>query len=411
MNSIIGNTGRLALSIGVVMLTSTSASAYEASRLSSEWLTQQINKHPDIISANENMNAVFSSVKDAKLPLYNPELASEFERGGANNKFTVGVNQTVDWWDKRSLNTRQADFRAIKATKQFEYLVQQKLAQALSALIMWQSTTHKAQLAFAQERQLDTLLEIVSKRQKAGDLGQVDVQLAYLNQSQLLNESAKVQAQLKQATATLNELLPDWTPSMAMLSADGFGISNTALSDEQIEQHPLIAQARAQWKVEQTQANQASLAAKADPTFGVNVGKNAGDNVIGLSFSMPLNVRNNYDDRVAMFRQQANAAQANYHAVFRQQKFQIKANTDILHSNKRYLARWQQLMNGRAETSANVLQKQWEIGDFNTADYLMALQQRTQGLYAGIELKTTFRISEVEWLLSAGKIDQALKLL
>jgi len=42
-----------------------------------------------------------------------------------------------------------------------------------------------------------------------------------------------------------------------------------------------------------------------------------------------------------------------------------------------------------------------------TGDYLLALQQRVTGLYAGIDLHTQFKLSEVAWLLSVGQISSA----
>ena len=122
---------------------------------------------------------------------------------------------------------------------------------------------------------------------------------------------------------------------------------------------------------------------------------------------MPLNVRNNYSDHVTAAQKKALSAQASFHSAFRKQKYLVQANTDSLISTRGYLQRWQKLMAGRGDRSAQLLNKQWRAGDINTSQYLLALQQRTDGLYAGIELQTQFNLSEVNWLLSVGQIRAA----
>ena len=67
-----------------------------AQTTSTSWLSMQINKHPDIIAAKEEMNAVFSNAEGNKQPLYNPELETGYEREGDANNYSIGINQTID---------------------------------------------------------------------------------------------------------------------------------------------------------------------------------------------------------------------------------------------------------------------------------------------------------------------------
>jgi len=399
----------VALFAGLSMTMSVNSFSSENSYLSNTWLNSQINKHPDIVSANESMKAVFSKAKGDKLPLYNPELSTGYEREGSANNFSFGVNQTIDLWDKQEVRAVQGNYRLTAASKRFSYTFEEKTAQALQALINWQSAKNKAKLAFEQEQQLEVLLKIVTKRQEAGDLGQVDAELTFLNLSQLLNQTAQIQVKLKQAKAKVMELLPDWTATTQVYPELGLGVSNFIVSPEWISQHSLVLEAKAQWEIQKSEAQYALLETKADPTIGLSAGKNNRDNVVGVTFSMPLNIRNDYSANAKAENQQAISAEARFRAVFRKQKFLIQANTDSLVSNKRYLERWLKLMRGRGENSAKLLQEQWQVGYLNTSDYLLALQQRAQGLYAGIELQTQFKLSEVEWLLSVGQISVATK--
>ncbi len=378
-----------------------------AQTTSTSWLSMQINKHPDIIAAKEEMNAVFSNAEGNKQPLYNPELETGYEREGDANNYSIGINQTIDLWDKRESKEQQANFSLTQASKHFDFLVQEKTAQALQALVTWQAAKKQAVIAQEQEKQLETLLDIVKDRQKAGDLGQVDAELTFLSLSQMLNVTAKVQVQLKQAEAQTKELLRDWTPDKEVIPAQGLTITNYQLSPQWLEQHPLVLAAKAQWKITRSEAQLALLETKADPTIGINAGKNDRENVLGVTFSMPLNIRNNYSAQARAANQQAIAAEENFRSVMRKQRFAIQSSTDTLITYQKNYQRWQQLMDGRGKRSGDLLQKQWQSGDVSTTEYLLALQQRAEGLNAGIELQSQFQLSQIDWLLQVGQIKAA----
>jgi len=395
----------LCVSMSLAILINTQS--VNAQTTSTSWLSMQINKHPDIIAAKEEMNAVFSNAEGNKQPLYNPELETGYEREGDANNYSIGINQTIDWWDKRETKEQQANFSLTQASKHFDFLVQEKTAQALQALVTWQAAKKQAVIAQEQEKQLETLLDIVKDRQKAGDLGQVDAELAFLSLSQMLNVTAKAQVQLKQAEAKTKELLRDWTPDKEVIPAQGLTITNYQLSPQWFEQHPLVLAAKAQWQITKSEAQLALLETKADPTLGINAGKNVQENVLGVTFSMPLNIRNNYSAQARAANQQAIAAEANFRSVMRKQQFAIQSSTDTLITYQKNYQRWQQLMAGRGKRSGDLLQKQWQSGDVSTTEYLLALQQRAEGLNAGIELQSQFQLSQIDWLLQVGQIKAA----
>lgn len=397
------------LCAGLSLSFSINTFAFEATELTNKWLTEQLSKHPDIIAANESMNAVFSKTAGSNQPLYNPELTTGYEREGDGNNFVIGINQTIDLWDKKENRIEQRNYSLTAASKRFTYTVEKKTAQALQALIKWQAAKNRSQLAFQQEKELEILLDIVIARKNAGDLGQVDAELTFLNLSQLLGKTAQVQAEFKVIQSQVKELLPDWTPETQSYPVEGLGVTNLQVSEQWISEHPVVLEAKALWQIKKAEAQYALLETKADPTIGLSAGKNDRENIVGVTFSMPLNIRNDYSSNAKAANQQANSEEANFQSIYRKQKYIVKASTDSLISNKKYLNRWLKLMNGRAESSAQLLQKQWQLGDLNTSQYLLALQQRAEGLYAGIELQAQFKLSEVEWLLNVGQLIFATK--
>ena len=87
------------------------------------WFVTQIEQHPDVIAAKENMNSVFSTAENLEQPLYNPELETEYEREEESNNYRIGFSQTVDWWDKRGVRRQQAIFNRSTAMQAFQVRV------------------------------------------------------------------------------------------------------------------------------------------------------------------------------------------------------------------------------------------------------------------------------------------------
>jgi outer membrane protein TolC len=387
-----------------VLCAATSDSSWEF------WLQNQIGQHPEVIAAKERMNAVISMSEGRERPLYNPELETEYEREGEDNNYRIGVNQTIDLWDKRGARKQQARFTRSAAQQAFALVLQQKTAEAMQALIEWQAVSQQAELAQKQESHMDTLLNLVKERQLAGDLGQLDAELTYFSLSQRLKETAQTLAGLRKAEARLRELLPDWSPERAQIPAEFWSADNInqTPADQWQDDYPAVMAAKAEWDALQQGSELARREAKADPTFGINAGESGEESVVGLTFSIPLHFRNNFSSEVQAASQNAASAKAQYRATRRKQQFAIAAAQAALQEYQQRFERWQNLMQGRGERSGQLLEKQWRSGDMSTTEYLLAMQQRSEGLIAGIELRTLFHSARVDWLLQTGQLNTTL---
>ncbi len=390
-------------------ITAASAEGETADTSWSYWFRSQMNKHPDIIAAKERMYAALSIADSLERPLYNPEIETGYEREGRDNNYNIGVRQRLDWWGKRDTRKQQAGFGRIAARKAYELILQQKSAEALQALVEWNVARQESVLALEQEQQLTTLLDLVRGRQKSGDIGQVDVEMAFLGLSQKLNNAARAQARIKQAEARLQELLPGWSTARAEIPQDlwTLGASQADMA-RWVDQHPSVAAARAEWQVMKKRAALARLKGKAEPTVGLSAGKSTGNTIVGVTLSIPLNVRNNFSAEARAAGKQALAAEAGYRAVRRKQQAAVRSSMAALEEYRKRYQRWRSLMQGRAESSGRLLEKQWQHGDLGTTEYLLALQQRSEGLVAGIELHSRFQAARIEWLLQSGQMEHAL---
>ena len=262
------------------------------------------------------------------------------------------------------------------------------------------------QLLSEREEQLQTLVGIVEDKRKAGLLEPLDAELVYLNLSQIFSEISESQIALKNAEVNVQELLPDWTPNTTNLFSFTFGATSYSFNSQWVEEHPKVKLARAKWKGQQSKAQLTTMESKANPTIGVSAGKSGDEDLVGVTFSMPLNIRNNYTDNVKAAYSEAIAAEANFQSVYRKQSFEAKANYESLNVSRKYYEQWQKLTKGRLDSSENLLNKRWQAGDINTSDYLLALNQRAEGLHAGIRLENQFKLAEISFILSMGQLSK-----
>uniref|UniRef100_UPI0040539BB4 TolC family protein n=1 Tax=Pseudomonas sp. TaxID=306 RepID=UPI0040539BB4 len=282
-----------------------------------------------------------------------------------------------------------------------------KTAEALSALVEWRSASRAATIAQAQQEQLNTLLELVEKRQQAGDLGSIDAELTFLSLSQQLAQVAEVEVILQKAETRVRELLPQWTPERGSLPKDFWPTQLDSVTDLDLRQHPAVASAHARWQSFNEEAEATRRSAKAEPTLGLNAGRDEGANVVGLSISIPLNVRNNFSAETHAAERTALEAEARFQAIYRKQRFNWQAAQAAWQRYEQQYRRWQTVAQGRVESSAALLEQQWRSGDLATTDYLLALNQRAESLLAGILLEKQTRLALTEVLLQSGRLMSA----
>lgn len=369
------------------------------------WLTSQIQQHPDVIAAREQWLGANASADAAEQPIYNPELSAELERNGDEDNYLVGVEQTIDWWDKRGAKRQQASHLRTAAKALYRQQLLDKTAEALDALLEWHFANRAAVVAQAQQQQLNTLLELVEKRQQAGDLSSIDAELTFLSLSQQLLQVAEVEVALQKAQIRVHELLPEWSPERGGIPDDFWPSRSDSVTDQELLKHPAVASAYDNWQSFKEEAEVEKRAAKAEPTVGVNAGRDGDENVVGLTFSIPLNVRNNFNAETRAAESKALEAEARFQAFFRKQRFNWQAAHNTWQRYAQQYRRWQTVAQGRVENSAELLERQWRSGDLSTSNYLLALNQRAESLLAGIELEKQTQHALTEVLQQSGRLN------
>lgn len=368
------------------------------------WLREKIQQHPAVIAAKERWLSAEAGSQALEQPLYNPELSTELERNGNYDNYRVGINQTIDWWDKRGARENQASFLRAAAKARYQQVLLDKTAEALMAQAQWQAASKAQALISEQQTQLDALLSLVEKRKQAGDLGSIDAELTFLSLSTQMTQIAEIEANLQKTESKVRELLPGWTPELNPVPESFWAKSDALDTKPDLLKLPLIASARSHWQALDEAAEATRRNAKAEPTIGINAGRDGDENVVGLSFSIPINVRNNYSAETRAAKREALEAEAQFRAIYRKQEFNWKAAHAAWQRFNQQYQRWQSQVLKRIQHSEALLKRQWLSGDLSTADYLLALNQRSESLLAGITLEKQTRLELIELLLASGQL-------
>lgn len=373
-----------------------------------QWLDQQLRQHPAMTAAERLRDAGDAEADDLSRPRYNPDLTSQYEREGDANNYRIGLSQTIDVWGKRRGAEHVAQATRDSAALVYAERWAQRRTDALQALVAWRAAAQRAELAAEQEQQLGTLLSDIERRRQVGDLGAADSALATLSSARVLADTAAVQAELGRSEMALQALLPAFSPTAPVPIPDALWSLPAGEHASAPPQHPRLLAARAQWQQLQQLAQQARREYRADPTVGLNAGRSGDDSVIGVELSIPLNLRDRYSARQRLADQQALAAEADYQSLERELQFAAAAAASARDRYRERLDQWQQRVAAPLARSATLLHRQWQQGDLSTADYLQALQQRREGLQAGIELEAAWHTAYLDWLRDSGQLDAAL---
>ncbi len=360
--------------------------------------------NPAIQAGQSALEAAKLRKKSANQAIYNPEVEVDVERTDINT-LSIGVSQAIDWGNKRGASTNKADAEIQIAQAQLQ---QQKMDVAeaiLVALSNLQSVNNLQKLAEQRVNLMQEFVDNTEKREQAGDVGLQDVALARVALSEAKMQyanSAALQARYKaELQAAANIMLNQWPelsqepPSpVADFDAEAF-----------IQQLPNIKSLMAQLVAARSNIDLSKAETKADPSFGVRGGMDGNNALLGLSFSMPLYVRNTYRANVEVANQEALQVEQTLLYAARQ------AQAHISGSHQRYKLTydawqsWKKNGLNSLNEQLELIQTIWKSGEMSTADYLVQAKQNVDAQETAVELAAQMWEAWIEWLVASGQIE------
>jgi len=365
--------------------------------------------HPSYRATEAQLTAARARLDAAGQPLYNPEVELASDDEGPDRTTTAGLNLTLDLSGKRRVRRDAAAARVDQATAEAR-LRRRNFAQQWFA--SWAELRSATERAATGERRLALMTRFADLAQKqfaADDISGLERDLAQLardeaqaEQSQLLADQAEAQARFR----TLNgspDLPATLTPPTSTLpppQADAARIEE--LPDWQVAQAAATAAER-----EVTVARRNRIA---DPTVGVRGGRvdygGINDNVVGVSISVPLFVRNSYRAEVVAAQADAEVAAADVERVRSELEADRQRAIDSYAATQSTWTRWQASRGTDVERRTALLERLWREGELSTADYLQQLKQTLDTQLAGAELEARVWRSYTDYLAATGQLER-----
>ncbi len=358
-----------------------------------------------MLAAQANADAAQAQGRAAQAPLHNPELELGAARASANT-FSAGVNQTLDWSDKRGSRAALADQQLQAARAELDGARQTLAAEALAALARYHGARAAVTLAEKRLELLQRFMQVAVRRFDAGDIGRADADLARLAFSQARIRQAHARTALldaEQSLRALHQQVPTAWPALDV-ALPTLVMPQGAELEQLLLHTPELRAAQARMEAARGNIELAERERRADPTVGVRGGRDGSDTLVGLSLTIPLNVRNSHLAEVDVARAQALAAEYERNALYRQARARLAG--DVARYRIVFDA-WEEWRRDGGVTLGErtaLLNQVWESGEISASDYLVQLQETLDTETDAADLRGKAWAAWSEWLAASGQI-------
>lgn len=368
-----------------------------------------IDANPQVNAARAALDASVALEGAAGRPLYNPELEIEAEDADSETR-ALGISQTLDWGGKRKARTAVAESERRSVEAEYLAVRWQVTADLLSALASYQTESDRSALATVRSGTMQDFAELAEQRFDAGDISQIEVDLAVL---------AFTDARIKQATASANV-----AEAKQAVSSLAVGSPPAEWPAIQTELPPLtIAPSEASdlvMSLPHVRAAQLRVVAAAarvdlrqrerrlDPTLTLRGGTEDDETLVGLNVTIPLPVRNRFTYEVTAASAERRQAQQEAANVSRQAYARFQGAQERYQLSRAAWEDWQRTGGVSLQRQTDLLWRLWEAGELSTTEFLVQIQQTLDTRESALELRAALWRAWFEWLTASGQIESWL---
>lgn len=368
-----------------------------------------LENHPEVLAVQSELEASQARERAADRPLYNPDLEVEYEDAGDVTTTTLGLSQSIDWGDKREARTRVAALERERVAAELAGIRQKLAAELLAALADYHTAAELTALAEQRRTLMQRFLELTEQRRQEGDLGQVALDLARLAYTEANLQRARLVGTQAQAEQALLAVVGDWQGDWPVLPATPTSLSlDTRQIDTLLEQLPALRAARARIAIARATVELHRRERKADPTIGLRGGREESDNLIGLSLSIPLFVRNNFSAEVDAANAEAIQIEQSAQNGYRRSRAELVSTARRFELSRQAWDDWLRTGQSSLESQTQLLERLWRVGELSTAEYLVQLKQTLDTRTAATELRGSLWQAWFDWLAASGKTESWL---
>ena len=376
----------------------------------SGWIDEILAENPDVQAAQAAVDAAGWRLRAADQPLFNPELEFDYENSEVDTT-TGGISQTIDWADKRGAHTVVAESERAAAITELRARRQSLAADLLRSLADWHAADAIARVSEKQSELMMRFAHLTEQRQQAGDLGQVELDLAHLAAADAAFQQSNANENLIRTRQAVTALSGDTSSKWPAL--DG---SLPDLDPRRLDVDHLLAE------LPELQATMARVAAaraavqlsirekRPDPTLGIRAGKEDSDTLIGITLSVPLYVRNSFRAEVDVANAEWLQAEQEAASLRQQARADLMAAAEVYRMAQRTWNNWEAAGAPRLSQRTELLGRLWQAGELNTTDYLVQLKQALETEVSATEQHGRMWRAWADWLSASGQVMRWLNL-
>jgi len=376
----------------------------------SGWINKVIAQNPAMQAAQAAVDAAGGRVRAADQPLFNPELEFEYENSEVDTT-AGGLSQTLDWADKRGARTAVAGFEQAAATAELQSIRQALATGLLQALADWHTASAVNRVSEQQTTLMTRFARLAERRRKVGDLNQVELDLAHLVAAEAAFEQANAGVDLIRAHQTVTALTGSDSPGWPPLNGQLPDVDPQHVDvDRLLNDLPLIHAGLAQVSAARAAVELRVREKKPDPAFGFRIGKEDSDTLTGLTFSVPLYVRNTFSAEIDVANASLIQTERELINLRQQSRASLTATSRIYQTSRLAWKTWEASGAPRLSQRTDLLDRLWQAGELGTTDYLVQLKQALDTEVSAIEQHGRVWQAWANWLAASGQVDRWLNL-
>lgn len=370
-----------------------------------QFVLSVVEANPRVQAARSALDASLAFRDAASRPLYNPQLSLDAENAETDTR-SIGISQTLDWSGKRKARTAVAESDRLVVEAEYRAARWSVTVGLLNALAQHQTGLTRHQLAESRQQLMNQFVALAQRRFDAGDLNQVEYDLARLSATDARIQQATAGAALAEARQAVRSLAVRAPVSQwPLLPAMTPNLSTGTNPQDLVLQLPEVLAARRQVESADALVELRRREKRPDPTLSLAGGEENGEGLIGLTLSMPLFVRNRFNYEVTAALAERSQAQQIADDVLQRAHARLVSAAERYDLSRGAWGDWASTGQTSLARQTDQLQRLWEAGELSTTDYLVQLTATLDVQENALDLREALWRAWFEWLWASGQVD------
>ena len=368
-----------------------------------------VDANPKVNAARAALDASVALEGAAGRPLYNPQLELEAEDAEIETR-ALGISQTLDWGGKRRARTEVAESQRRSVEADYQAVRWRVTADLLSALAMYQTESDRSALAAVRSETMQDFAELAEQRFDAGDISQIEFDLAVLAFTDARIKQATASANVAEAKQAVSSLAAGSAPAeWPAIQTDLSPITIApSVASDLVMSLPHVRAAQLRASAASARVNLQKRERRPDPTLTLRGGTEGDETLVGLNLTIPLHVRNNFSYEVTAASAERRQAQQEAADISRQAYARFQGAQERYQLSQAAWEDWQRIGGVSLKRQTDLLWRLWEAGELSTTEFLVQLKQTLDTRESALELRAALWRAWFEWLTASGRIESWL---